>query len=115
MITTHYLNIHLAHSIYELPTRNNRTCNFGEPNMSTPAKFMFDTLLDAPAAPPPIAFDEVEQLKLDHAQELERVKAQSFEEGLKAGRIESDQTLEHELHKMLDQLIQNKATLTERN
>ena len=80
--------------------------------MSTPAKFMFDTLLDAPAAPPPIAFDEVEQLKQDHTKELERVKAQSFEEGLKAGRLESDQTLEHELHKMLDQLIQNKQTLT---
>ena len=79
--------------------------------MSTPAKFMFDTLLDAPTAPPPIAFDEVEQLRLEHAQELERVKTQSFEEGLKAGRLESDQTLEHELHKMLDQLIQNKETL----
>ncbi len=72
---------------------------------------MFDTLLDAPAAPPPIAFDEVEQLKLDHAQELERVKTQSFEEGQKAGRLESDQTLEHELYKKLDQLIQNKQTL----
>ncbi len=79
--------------------------------MSTPAKFMFDTLLDAPAAPPPIAYDEVEQLKLDHAQELERAKAQSFEEGLKAGRLESDETLEHELFKKLDQLIQNKETL----
>ena len=79
--------------------------------MSTPAKFMFDTLLDAPTVPPPIAFDEVEQLKLDHAQELQRVKAQSFEEGLVAGRLESDQTLEHELYKMLDQLIQNKQTL----
>ncbi len=72
---------------------------------------MFDTLLDAPEAPPPIAFDEVEQLKLNHAQELERVKAQSFEEGHKAGRLESDQTLEHELFKKLDQLIQNKQTL----
>ncbi|MCP4936512.1 MAG: hypothetical protein GY927_20480 [bacterium] len=79
--------------------------------MSTPAKFMFDTLLDAPAAPPPIAYDKVEQLKLDHAQELERVKAQSYEEGFEAGRIESDKTLEHELHKMLDQIIQTKETL----
>ena len=76
--------------------------------MSTPAKFLFDTQLDAPAAPPPIAFDDVEQLKLDHASELERVKARSFQEGMEAGRLESNETLEHELHKKLDQLIQNK-------
>ncbi len=78
--------------------------------MSTPAKFMFDTLLDAPEAPPPISFDEVEQLKLDHASQLQRANAQSFEEGRKAGRIESDQTLDHELHKKINQLIQNKES-----
>ena len=28
--------------------------------MNAPEKFLFDTKLDAPAKPPPVAFDEVE-------------------------------------------------------
>ena len=79
--------------------------------MSAPAKFLFDDLLDAPTAPPPIAFDEVEQLKQDHADELERVKVESYDQGLAEGRLESNETLEHELHKKLDQLIQDKEAL----
>lgn len=79
--------------------------------MSAPEKFLFDTVLDAPTPPPPIAHEDVEQLKLDHADELERVKKLSFEQGLTEGRRESNETLERQLFQKIDQMIQSKEAM----
>ena len=76
--------------------------------MSAPAKFLFDTRLDAPAAPTPIAFDEVEMLKAAHAAELDQVRQDALQQGRDEGRDEAQKTLEHELYKKLDELVENK-------
>ena len=78
---------------------------------TAPAKFLFDTNLEAPAAPPPVAFNEVEQLKALHAQELTRVKQEALEMGRQEGRLETEQSIERELYNSIDQLIQNAQIL----
>lgn len=76
--------------------------------MSAPAKFLFDTLLDAPAAPPPIAHDDVELLKEQHAAELARVQEKALQQGREEGRLKAEETIERELFKKLDQLVGHK-------
>lgn len=76
--------------------------------MSAPAKYLFDTLLDAPVAPPPIAFDDVEEMKALHAAELTRIREEALEQGRKEGRLEAQDSLERELFRHLDQLVKNK-------
>lgn len=76
--------------------------------MSAPAKFLFDTQLDAPIAPPPIAYDEVEELKEKHAAELEQVQEKALAQGREEGRLEAEEKIERELSEKLDQLLENK-------
>lgn len=76
--------------------------------MNSPAKFLFDTPLDAPSAPPPIPFDEVERLKASHAAELARVREQCLQEGRQQGREEAERSLEHELYRKLDRLVSDR-------
>ncbi len=76
--------------------------------MSTPAKFLFDTNLEAPAAPPPVAFSEVELLKSEHAAEIARVRAQTLELGKQQGRLEAEQAIERQLQEKIDQFIGDK-------
>ncbi len=73
--------------------------------MNAPEKFMFDTAFDAPAAPPPVAHDEVELLKQMHASELERVRNEALQQGLEEGRREAQEGVERQLFVTLDQLI----------
>ena len=75
--------------------------------MSAPAKFLFDTRLDAPTAPPPVAFGEVELLKAAHAAELDRVREEALRQGFEEGRSEAQKELEHELYKKLDTLVED--------
>lgn len=76
--------------------------------MSAPAKFLFDIQLDAPTAPPPIAHNDVEELKVNHAAELARVREEALQLGREEGQREAEKTLEHELFKKLNQLIDDK-------
>ena len=76
--------------------------------MNAPAKYLFDTQLDAPLGPPPINHDDVEALKAAHAAELERVRADALQTGREEGRLEAQESLERELFRKLDQLVSDK-------
>ncbi len=78
------------------------------PEKYQPEKFLFDMQLDAPAAPPPVAFAEVEEMKQAHARELARVREEALLEGIEKGRLEAEETIERELYRQLDKLVAHK-------
>jgi flagellar biosynthesis/type III secretory pathway protein FliH len=76
--------------------------------MTEPAKFLFDTHLDGPAAPPPVAFDKVEEMRQQHEMELQRVREQALEQGREEGKAEAETRIEAELTRQLERLMDEK-------
>lgn len=79
-----------------------------------PAKFLFDTPLDGPTAPPPLPHDKVEAMKAAHAAELERVRREAHQQGVDAGRKEALAGVENTLARQLETLAGHRIALEQR-
>ena len=76
--------------------------------MNAPVKFLFDNNLEAPQAPPAIAHDVVEALKTAHAAELIKAREDALQLGREQGQAEAKKSIEHDLYRHLDVMVQNK-------
>jgi flagellar assembly protein FliH len=79
-----------------------------------PAKFLFDTRLDAPEAPPPVPLAEVEALKAQHEAALQAARREAEASGREAGKREALAGIENDLATKLDQLQRRHAELQRR-
>ncbi len=83
--------------------------------MNAPVKYLFDNDFDMSEAPPPVSHQEVEALKQRHRTELQHAREQALREGEEKARLAAEESLERDLYRKLDELVQNGQALQDQS